>query len=251
MELRAMIEAAFWGFVGGFALLVGALIALNVSLRPRTVGLIMGFGSGVLISAVAYELVGEAFTAVEGQGVVALGLAAGAITFYAGDVYIERRGGGERKDADGDQTSSHAGAIVLGTILDGIPESIVIGISLLSGEGVSAAVVVAVFVSNLPESIAASTGLAKGGMPRGRILGLWAILALVCAAAAAIGYAVIGQLPPEIAAFVQAFAAGALLTMLGDTMIPEAYEAGGRLTGLMLVLGFALAFALTALERAA
>ena len=245
-----MVEAAFWGLVGGFALLLGAVIALNVSLRPRTVGLIMAFGAGVLVSAVAYELVGEAFVAVEGFGVIALGLAVGALTFYAGDAYITRRGGGERKDTGGDQAEGNARAIVLGTILDGIPESIVIGVSLLGGDGVSAAVVVAVFVSNLPESIAASTGLAKGGMPHRQIYGLWAALAVVCAVGAAIGYGVIGRLPPETSAFVQAFAAGALLTMLGDTMIPEAYEEGGRAAGLLLVLGFTLAFALTALEKA-
>jgi ZIP family zinc transporter len=143
------------------------------------------------------------------------------------------------------------GAIALGTVLDGIPESIVIGISLLDGTGVSAAMVAAVVLSNLPEAIAATDGLARAGTPRGRILGLWVALALVSAAAAALGYAVVGRLPGAVAAFVQAFAGGALLTMLGDTMIPEAYAQARRVAGLLLVLGFALAFALSALEAAA
>jgi ZIP family zinc transporter len=245
-----MLAAAFWGLVGGLSLVLGALLALAVPMRARTVGLIMGFGAGVLISAVAYELVGEAFRSTGGFGVVALGLAVGALTFFVGIDYINRRGGAERKDAGGKQADGSALAIVLGTALDGIPESIVIGVSLLGGTGVSLAVVAAVFLSNLPESIAATSGLAKAGMPHGRILGLWAALTLVSTVAAALGYAVVGRLPEGLAAFVQAFAGGALLTMLGDTMIPEAYEHGGRWAGLYLVLGFALAFALTALEAA-
>src|SRR5262249_1732929 len=140
--------------------------------------------------------------------------------------------------------------IVLGAILDGIPESIVIGTSLLGGGTVNVAMVAAVFISNLPESIAASDGLARSGTPAARLFGLWLALCLVCAVAAALGYGIVGALPAGVGAFVQAFAAGALLTMLGDSMIPEAYARARHWAGLCLVLGFAVSFGLTALEAA-
>jgi len=245
-----MLEAAFWGLFGGLALVAGALLTYAVTPQPRTVGLVMAFGAGVLLSAVAYELVGEAFRTAGGHGVVALGTAAGALTFYAGVVRLARRAAG-RKDPGGAPAAGGAGegagAIALGAVLDGIPESIVVGVSLLSGE-VSLAMVAAVFVSNLPEAIAATDGLRRSGTHRARVLALWVGLALVCAAAAALGYGVVGALPGAVAAFVQSFAAGALLTMLGDSMIPEAYDQAGRVTGLLLVLGFAVSFGLTALE---
>jgi zinc transporter, ZIP family len=246
-----MLEAAFWGLIGGVALLLGALITFRLSLKERTIGLIMAFGAGVLISAVAYELVGDALISSRNGVVVGLGLAVGALTFFAGDEYISRKGGGDRKDAAGDQASGNGSAIALGTVLDGIPESIVIGVSLIGGQGVSVPMVVAVFVSNLPDAIASTTGLLQGGMTRGRILGFWGILAVVCAAAAALGYGVVAALPIAVTAFVQSFAAGALLTMLGDTMIPEGYEAAGRWAGIALVLGFALSFGLSAVEALA
>jgi ZIP family zinc transporter len=240
-----MLEAAFWGMVGGLALMLGALIALNIPMKERTVGLIMAFGAGVLISAVAYELVGDAFASTGEGGAVMLGLAVGAVTFFAGASYIARRGGGNRKNVAGGQAEDDAKAIVLGTVLDGIPESIVIGVSLVSGAGVSVPIVAAVFLSNLPEAIASTTGLAKGGMSKAHIMLMWAGLTLVSAVAAAIGFGVVADLPPVVVAFVQAFAAGALLTMLGDTMIPESYEASGRWAGIVLVLGFSLAFGVT------
>src|SRR3954469_9163921 len=243
-----MLEAAFWGAVGGIALVIGALITFRFTLKERTIGLIMAFGAGVLISAVAYELVGEAAKAAGGSGAVGLGLAAGALTFFAGDSFISSRGGGERKDAGGAGASGNGLAILLGTVLDGIPESIVIGVSLVGGQGVSVPMVAAVFLSNLPEAVASTSGLLQGDMSRARIMGFWGALAGVCAISAALGFAVVSALPAGVTAFVEAFAGGALLTMLGDTMIPDGYEAAGRVAGIVLVLGFALSFGLTVLE---
>ena len=242
-----MLEAAFWGFVGGFALLVGAVAGLWLPASQRVIGLVMGFGAGVLISAVAFELTSGAFDA-GGADAVAVGLAAGAVAFFTGDAIIDRRGGEHRKRSGGQQEGGSAGAIVLGAMMDGIPESVAIGVSLLAGEGVGIAVVAAVFLSNVPESLSAATGLRKAGHPPAWILGLWAGVAVISALAAAAGYAFLGDASPDVIAFIQAFAAGAILTMLADTMMPEGFEHGGRAVGLVTVLGFALAFFLSTLE---
>jgi zinc transporter, ZIP family len=202
----------------------------------------------VLISAVAYELVGEAFDTSAGEGGVALGLLAGALAFYFGDLAIDRMGGAERKRATGGAAGGTSLAIVLGIVLDGIPESAVIGLSLLEGHGVSVAVITAVFLSNLPESIAATSGLQRSGWKRRRILGLWALVMAVCALASLAGYALLQDASGRTLAIVLAFAGGAVLTMLADTMMPEAFEHGGRQAGLATTLGFALAFAISALE---
>jgi ZIP family zinc transporter len=240
-------EAFAWGIFAGSSLLLGGLLALRFRIPELLLGLVMAFGAGVLISAVAYELVGEAFDTSVGSGGVALGLFAGALTFFVGDALIDRMGGGDRKRSGGQQAAGSALAIVLGIVLDGIPETAVIGLSFESG-GVSAAVIAAVFLSNLPEAIAATTGLAAARWPRRRILGLWVLVMAVSGVSALAGYALLTDASPRTVAFVLAFAGGALLTMLADTMMPEAFEKGGRLVGLATTLGFALAFGISSLE---
>lgn len=235
-----MLEAAFWGFVGGGALVVGAAAGLWLHVSSRTIGLVMAFGAGVLISALAFELTEEALD-VAGAGAVALGLGGGALAFFAGDWALDARGGHDRKRSGGQQAAGAAPAIVLGALLDGIPESAVIGLSLVEGGGVGVAVVAAVFLSNVPESLSAATGLQRAGHSRAWILGLWTAVAILSALAAGIGNALMDSATPDAVGFVQAFAAGAVLTMLADTMMPEAFEHGGRAAGLFTVLGFALA----------
>jgi zinc transporter, ZIP family len=208
----------------------------------------LAFGAGVLVSAVALELYLDAAEVVENRGWIAAGLLAGALTFFFGDAWIDRMGGDGRKSMGGVQAGGAALAIVLGIVLDGVPESFVVGMDLLSGEGVSAAFVAAVFLSNLPESAAASSGLAKAGWARMRIYGLWAFVCVVAGLAAALGYGLLGDASGNIVAFVLAFAAGAILTMLVDTMVPEAFEKGGRATGLLTTLGFATAVFISSLE---
>jgi zinc transporter, ZIP family len=228
---------------------LGAGIALVYRVGERTLGLIMAFGSGVLISAIAYDLVGDAYDTAGGVGITA-GIFSGALAFFFGDLLIDRAGGGDRKSAQHTEGSS-AKAIVLGTVLDGIPESIVVGLTLLTGEGLSVAVVSAVFLSNLPEAMAATTGFVAAGARPARILLLWTVIALVSATASAIGYAALGDASAGGVAYVQAFAAGAILTMLADTMMPEAFEHGGKVAGLATTLGFVLAFGLSVAEQSA
>jgi ZIP family zinc transporter len=243
-----MGEAFAWGFIGGSSLLLGGLLALRRPIGLHLLGLIMAFGSGVLISAVSYELVQDAFGTAGGSGAVGLGLFAGAFAFYLGDLAIDHFGGEGRKSAAGGQDAGSALAIVLGTVLDGIPESIVLGLSLLGGEGVSVAMLSAVFVSNLPEALSSTAGLSKSGWPRERILGLWASVTVVSALSSLAGFTLFDGASEETVAFIQAFAGGALLTMLADTMMPEAFRFGGKQVGLVTTLGFALAFAITTIE---
>jgi len=243
-----MGEAFTWGFIAASSLLLGGLLALRRPIGLRPLGLIMAFGAGVLISAVSYELVEDAFDTAGGSGAVGLGLFAGAFTFYVGDLAIDRFGGEGRKSATGGQDAGPALAILLGTVLDGIPESIVLGLSLLEGAGVSISMLTAVFLSNLPEALSSTAGLSKSGWGRQRILGLWGLVSVVSALSSLAGYAFFDGASEATIAFVQSFAGGALLTMLADTMIPEAFKFGGKQVGLVTTLGFALAFFITTIE---
>jgi ZIP family zinc transporter len=227
-------EAAFWGFAGGLALVIGALIAV-ASKRPipkHVIAYVMAFGAGVLISAVAFDLTEEAIQ-IGGGDAAAIGLAAGALTYFAGDRIVRHRGG----DSDEDP-----GGLVLGALLDGIPESAAIGMTLLAGGGPSVSFIAAVFISNLPESISASAEMKSTRRPAW-IIGLWLGIAVASAIAAALGYQLLGDASDDVVAGVKAFAGGAILCMLADTMMPQAYEESDRNLGigLVTVLGFALA----------
>ena len=241
-----MGEAFFWGFLAASSLIAGGAVALLWPVGPRLLGLVMAFGSGVLISAVAFELVQEAWDTDGGHGSVVAGLFAGSLVFYVGDLLIDRAGGEQRKDAGGEQAGGQPLAILLGTVLDGIPESIVLGLTLVGQGSVSVAYLVAVFISNVPEAFSSSSGLAKAGWAKARVMGVWVVVALVSGLSSLFGFAVFDSAGPHANAFVLAFAAGGVLTMLADTMIPEAYENGGKLVGVVTTFGFAVAFGLSA-----
>ena len=243
-----MGAALFWGLVASSSLILGGLAALVLPVERRALGLVMAFGAGVLISAVAFELVQEAFDTSAGEGGIAVGLLAGSIVFFVGDSLIDRMGGEGRKRSTGEQATGSGLAIVLGIVLDGIPESLVLGLTVLQAGTVSVALLVAVFLSNLPEAIAATTGLAASGWAHARIIGLWVLVTLVSGLAALLGYVALDTASPRTLAFVLSFAAGAILTMLADTMMPEAYEDSGKLVGVVTTLGFALAFAISSFE---
>ena len=238
-----MLEAAFWGLVTGGSLWVGAALAL---LRPpsRLIGLAMAFGSGALIAAVAYELVLDAVaTDLE---LAAIGFACGGLVFYFGDWAIDRRGGVGRKSVAGDkQLAGSANAILLGTVLDGIPESFVLGASLAQEGVVPVAVVVGVFVSNIPEALSGTTGLLQAGWTQTRLFVMWSGVVAVSVVASVLGWRLLETMGSDGGAFATAFAAGAVLVMLADTLMPEAFEFGGREAGLLTALGFAVGFGLS------
>jgi ZIP family zinc transporter len=243
-----MAESFGWGALAASSLVIGAIVALVLRISLRAIGLIMAFGAGVLISAVAFDLVQEAADKSTGHGWAVGGLFAGCLVFFGGDRLIDRLGGSDRKDATGDQESGSPLAIVLGTVLDGIPESMVIGLTIFEGGAVGAAYLAAVFISNLPEAISSTSGLVTSGWKHSRILWMWIAIALVSGLASAAGYALFQDSSPDTVAFVLAFAAGAILTMLAETMMPEAFEHGGKLVGVVTTLGFAVAFAIHTLD---
>jgi ZIP family zinc transporter len=241
-----VIEAAAWGLIAASSLLLGALLALRLPISRSTLGLIMAFAAGVLISAVAYELVLDAVEEHDAAG-AAFGLFTGAIVYFLGDLLLTRRGGEDRKSSAGPAAGSAALPIVLGIILDGVPESVVLGLTLLEGQ-VGLAMLAAVFLSNLPEAMAATTGLSKDGWPAGKLLYLWLGVTVVSGLAAGLGYAIFSDSSEATVAFILAFAGGAILTMLADTMMPEAFDDAGPLVGLVTTFGFAVAFAIQSLE---
>lgn len=242
-----IITAAFWGFVGASALIISAEVAFAFRLSKMVIGLIMAFGVGALISSIAFELV---VPSLESATIlhVGAGLLVGSLTFFVGDLLIARLGGSGRKSADGPDEESSGLGILLGTILDGIPESAVLGMSLAAGDGVSVALLAAIWVSNFPEALGATVGLEKSGTARRNIRLLWWAIALVSAIAAGIGFAVVSGSSVHTGAFVQAFAAGALLTMIADEMAPEAYSRSAMAAGLATTMGFILALFLATME---
>ena len=237
------ILAGLWGLIAASSLIIGAWIGVSMKIPRRYVALVMGFGAGALISALAFDLTEEAF---EGGGTLptALGLAAGAATYFIGDLLLERRqdrsGSSKGAAANGPKTAGLA--IVLGALLDGLPESFVLGSTLLGGQGISVSLLAAIFLSNVPEGVAGGRDLLDEGRSRSWILRLWIVVVIASGLAAGLGNAVLAGAAPETVAITQAFAAGAILTMLADTMMPEAFENGGNGVGLATVLGFALAF---------
>ncbi|MFL5881411.1 MAG: ZIP family metal transporter [Actinomycetota bacterium] len=239
-----MAEAFGWGALGSAALLAGALIAYQLSPSRGFIAVVMALGTGLLIGSVSFELVDDAL---QHQAVawVALMVLLGAAVFSVGDWRLSARGGGDRKDPTGAQSEGAPLAIVLGSVLDGIPESFVLGLTVLQG-GVSISLLAAVALSNLPEGMSSSSGLKEAGWPRSRVLGMWSAVVLVSAVAAAAGYAMLDPASGRTGALAQSFAAGALLAMLADTLLPEAYAVEGVLTGPLVVTGFAVSLALSA-----
>jgi ZIP family zinc transporter len=243
------VVAAFgWGALGAAALLLGSLIAYQLAPGRQVIAVVMALGTGLLIGSVAFELIDDAL---ETRTVawVALLVLVGAAVFTLGDWLLTRQGGGARKDSQGAQAEGSPMAIVLGSVLDGIPESFVLGLTVLQG-GVSVSLLAGVALSNLPEGMSSSAGLKAAGWPRGRVVWMWlAVVAVVAVSAvsAAAGFVLLDPASGRTGALVQAFAAGALLAMLADTLLPEAYKVEGVLTGPLVVTGFAGSLALSAL----
>ena len=243
------LQAGLWGFVAGAALLIGAAIAYFVEVPQRIIAGIMAFGSGVLISALSFDLMDEAYKR-GGFDSTAIGFLGGASVYTLANWILAKQGAKHRKRSSEKQPveSENSGsglAIAMGALLDGIPESIVIGLSMLQGGKVSLVAVVAIFLSNIPEGLSSASGMKKAGRGAGYIFGVWGGIALISGAAALVGFTVFSHFSEEVIAATTAVAAGGILAMLVDTMIPEAFEDAHEFAGLITVAGFLSAFVLT------
>ena len=243
------LEAGLWGLLGGGALVIGALIAWFAPVPRTVVASVMAFGSGVLISAVAFDLMEEA-ARTGGLAATASGFLGGAVVYLAANLALARHGARHRKRS-GDQQpseSQQAGsgmAIAIGALLDGVPESVVLGLGLVGGGSVSLSVLAAVFISNVPEGLSSAAGMKRNGRSARYVFGVWGGIAVISGLSALLGYVALGGASPEAVAVITAVAAGAILTMIADTMIPEAFEHTHAWTGLITSVGFLTAFAIS------
>lgn len=244
------LAATFWGLVSGSALMIGAIIGYYKKVSTKTIGVIMAYGSGVLISALAFELMEEAYKG-GGFGAAALGFISGAVIYTIANYLLahkhksakhRKRSGKQQPDESNNPGSGIA--IAIGALIDGIPESVAIGVTMIHG-GVSMAAVVAIFLSNVPEALSSTSGMKKAGRPAKYIFGIWGAIMLLSAVAAFAGYTLFSGFSPKVIAATIAVAAGGILAMLSSTMIPEAYEEAHDFIGIVTVLGFLSAFLLS------
>jgi ZIP family zinc transporter len=242
-----MWSALLWGGISGSAALIGAVMALLLPIPKKVVAYIMSFGTGVLIGAAAYELLGHSVQEA-GIGATSIGFIAGAGIFTLFDLFISKQGGEKRKRS-GEHSSNHSGmAIFGGTVMDAVPESIMIGASLLEKQTVNWLLVIAIFISNIPEGISSTIGLKKGGYSTKKVLVLWLCVLFISAFSSWGGFTFLEQASPNTTAMIASFAGGAIIAMIASTMMPEAFQEGGPSVGIITALGLLTSLILDSLS---
>lgn len=237
-----MGTALFWGAIAGSANLLGAIIVLIVTFPQRLIAYVMALGTGALIGVVSFELLGKAME-MGGLGVIALGFIGGAAIFTAFDALISRKGGMHRKRSGHgnekllDSEEGSGLAIFIGTVMDAIPESAMIGLGIARGGGVGVALITAIFISNLPEAISSTTGLKKGGYSTKKVITMWVLVLIASTLSSFFGYWLLENAAESTQAIIASFAAGAIVAMIASTMMPEAHEKGGPIVGLITAIG--------------
>lgn len=231
-----MLQAALWGAFAGSSILLGALLGIYKEIPRKFLGFIMSFGTGVLIGAASFELLRES---VDEGGLLAAsgGFIFGSLTFTVSELLINKKGGSDRKRSKQNPENHSGVSIFIGTVIDAIPESVIIGVSLLQENTVSFLMVTAVFISNFPEGLSSSVGLRKDGYSKKRILSMWLIVLLLSSLSSFLGFSLLQNADIAVIAFIGAFAAGGIIAMVASTMMPEAFEEGGPIVGLIASLG--------------
>lgn len=240
-----MIQAVLLGLLGQASLLLSGLAVYAVKVPRRVVGALAGYGAGALLGAIAFDLIpdGEQLPSLE----IALWLLIGAAVFVVADWLVESRVASKppSTDASGGESDGSGGGplgIVVGAVVDGVPESLIFGIQLAAGQGVSLAFLAAVFVSNIPQALAPSVDLAASGWKPLRMASMWGVVVVVCGLTAGLGFILADALGLS-GARAATFASGGLLAMMTNSLMPFAFERGGALAGIMTVVGFAVSVA--------
>lgn len=241
-----MNQAIFYGAVSGLALLVGAFTGIVFKLKRKTISIFMAFGAGVLICALTIGLMENAFIH-GGFDAVIIGFLMGGIIYIVGDYIIHYLGGRKHKIHQHSHLDSSVSgpAITLGAILDGIPESIALGIAIYWGNTLGILMLAAIALSNFPEGLGSISGLSKLGYKKWQMILLWLVVAAVAFVTVILSYTFFHNLDLNTIGILESFAAGAILAMLASTMMPDAYEDGGYSIGLVTVFGFLVAFVLS------
>jgi ZIP family zinc transporter len=245
-------EAVLFGLIASVALVIGGALGARTTPPQQVTGVLLAFASGSLIGALAFELVPEAYE-LGGATRTGLGLLAGGAVFVLANTWLDSRVGGDAEREQSEKVESAAGsdapagavgfALLAAVTLDGVPENLALGVS-LAGEGGSLALLVAIFASNLPESLVGAVAMQQQGRTVGAVLGLWTACAVLLALAVVVGRAALVGAGDATLSVCLAFAGGAVLASLADTLMPEAFEHGRPFNSLATGIGFFLSFML-------
>lgn len=244
-----MLQITLYGAISGFALVFGAIFGVLLKFEKKVVASLMAFGSGVLICALTFGLMEEAFKH-GGFDAVVIGFLAGGTIFIFGDYLLHRLGGKRRHrhqflKNNNQNNLSGGGAMTFGAILDGVPESIALGVALFNNQNTGFLMLAAIFLSNFPEGVSSVSELLKSGYSKSKIILFWILIGLVLATISVLSYIFLRDIDKNTTGIIEAFAAGAILAMLADSMMPEAFEEGGFLIGFLTVFGFLMSFILS------
>src|SRR5919199_1737840 len=244
-----LFDSLLWGFVASIPLIAGAVLASFVNLKKPIIATIMAFGAGVLIAALTFSLIEEAYGLVNDLVPVVLGFALGGLSYSVVNHILNKKSGTKnRKRSHGENAGGGKDAsgiaLMVGSLMDNIPENMALGISIVAGGTVNVVLIAAIFISNFPEGLASSQGMKSNGKSTKQILLLWGLVVAIGTVASAIGFSVLANVNKDIVAIALSYASGAILVMLAESMIPEAFEEGGSKIGMATMAGFAVAFVL-------
>ena len=247
--ISTIFGSLLWGFVASIPLVAGAVLASFVNLKKSIIASTMAFGAGVLVAALTFSLIEEAYNLVNDLVPVVLGFTLGGLSYsIANHILNRKRGTKNRKRSHGENAGGGKDAsgiaLMVGSLMDNIPENMALGISLVAGGTVNIVLIAAIFISNFPEGLASSQGMKKNGKSTKQILLLWAIVVAIGTVSSAIGFSVLANANKDVVSIALSYASGAILVMIAESMIPEAFEEGGSKIGLATMAGFAVAFVL-------